>query len=235
MECKDNWLKKGCTGPNVGRLQELINKTKLFTLAVDNNFGPITESVLKKIQDLLWITIDGIAGDQTTGQLKNFIVGLVKIGYYLPDRQDNAYQCGPSAARMGLSILGYNILESWLAKKAGTNKNNGTSVSGLVLAITEVNKEFGASIKPTTSGKIPLATLAQYIKNKIPVLVRLRSWINPNGGQHWVLITAINLNNQTIRFADPSAGERVTTLADFKNRVQYVIDRNIPQPFIILR
>ncbi len=226
--CKDNWLKKGCTGENVKTLQRLINNTKLFQIVVDGIFLEQTESALKSLQKLDWITIDGIAGDETQGQLKNWIPSLVRITNYTSDRQDNAWQCGPSALLMALSILGVKVNESFLASAAGT------SVNGITSAVSMTNKTLKTNIKTRTAKKIPLATLASYIKSKIPVMVRLRSWIRPNGGQHWVTILAINLSNQTIRFADPSYGERITSLDDFKSRVEYVWSRGVTNPFVIL-
>lgn len=237
MVCKDNWLYKGCKGENVKVLQRLINATKLYTLAVDGWFYTQTETVLKKIQDLLWITVDGIAGDQTIGQLKIFPVGLQKIKNLIYDRQNNAYSCGDSALRMACSVYGLDVNEEWLMNVAWTTSTNGTSIAGLINAISQVNKKYVKNFKPVNSGKMPLATLANYIKQGKPILVRLESFLNPGKGEHWVTIQGINLNNQTIGLADPSysGNYRITTLPDFKKRVQYVLNKGHDKPFIVLQ
>lgn len=237
MECKDNWLKKDCKGENVKTLQRLINATKLYTVAVDGWFYTQTETVLKKIQDLLWITVDGIAGDQTIGQLKIFPVGLQKIKNLIYDRQNNAYSCGDSALRMACSVYGLDVNEEWLMNVAWTTSTNGTSIAGLINAISQVNKKYGKNFKPVNSGKMPLATLANYIKQGKPILVRLESFLNPGKGEHWVTIQGINLNNQTIGLADPSysGNYRITTIPDFKKRVQYVLNKGHDKPFIVLQ
>ena len=237
MQCKDNWLYKNCRGENVKTLQKLINATKLYTVAVDGWFYTQTETVLKKIQDLLWITVDGIAGDQTIGQLKIFPVGLQKIKNLIYDRQNNAYSCGDSALKMAASVYGLNLDENWLMQVAYTNSTNGTNISGLLNAINEVNKKYNTAFSPLNTGKMPLATLANYIKNGNPILARVESFLRPGVGEHWVTIQGINLNNQTIGLADPSysGNYRIITLSDFKKRIQFVINKGHDKPLIVLK
>ena len=237
MQCKDNWLYKNCRGENVKTLQRLINATKLFTVAVDGWFYTQTETVLKKTQYILWIIVDGIAGDQTIGQLKIFPVGLQKIKNLIYDRQNNAYSCGDSALKMAASVYGLNLDENWLMQVAYTNSTNGTNISGLLNAINEVNKKYNTAFSPLNTGKMPLATLANYIKNGNPILARVESFLRPGVGEHWVTIQGINLNNQTIGLADPSysGNYRIITLSDFKKRIQFVINKGHDKPLIVLK
>ena len=58
-------LRKGDTGPDVVRLQELLPKW------VDGNFGPTTESLVKEFQRSQGLVDDGIVGEQTWAALLN--------------------------------------------------------------------------------------------------------------------------------------------------------------------
>lgn len=60
-------LKKGSTGNQVKNLQALLNlwMSKSEPLLIDGIFGEVTESRLKRYQELQGLNVDGIAGDET--------------------------------------------------------------------------------------------------------------------------------------------------------------------------
>ena len=68
---KIDTIKKGDTGTLVKDLQVLLNlwMSKSEPLLVDGIFGEVTESRLKRYQELQGLTVDGIAGDQTWGDI----------------------------------------------------------------------------------------------------------------------------------------------------------------------
>lgn len=58
-ECDDNALKNGCQGDNVKTLQTWLNNNGFGTLAVDGDFGDLTETAVKKFQTTVGISSDG--------------------------------------------------------------------------------------------------------------------------------------------------------------------------------
>ena len=57
-------LKKGSVGPDVTKLQQALN-SKGFTLTVDGEFGPNTETAVKQFQQASNLEVDGIVGPAT--------------------------------------------------------------------------------------------------------------------------------------------------------------------------
>ena len=73
-------LKKGSHGPEVKRLQELLNQAdrkKNFgnppPLDADSEFGPNTETAVKNFQKFYGLTIDGVAGPKTWAKLDEVV------------------------------------------------------------------------------------------------------------------------------------------------------------------
>lgn len=63
-------INKGMTGWDVATIQIAFNSSVLNPkLEEDGNFGPLTETVAKDIQNLLHITVDGIVGPETQSRL----------------------------------------------------------------------------------------------------------------------------------------------------------------------
>lgn len=61
-------LKMGSKGPDVKRLQELLNK-KGYQLKVDGDFGTLTQAAVKNFQRVHSLTDDGVVGPLTWGKL----------------------------------------------------------------------------------------------------------------------------------------------------------------------
>lgn len=61
-------LKMGSKGPDVERLQELLNK-KGYQLEVDGDFGTLTRAAVKNFQRVHSLTDDGVVGPLTWGKL----------------------------------------------------------------------------------------------------------------------------------------------------------------------
>jgi hypothetical protein len=64
-------LMRGSTGDAVRRLQERLNRDypRYSRLAVDGDFGPATEAVVREFQQRAGLLVDGIAGPATLGKL----------------------------------------------------------------------------------------------------------------------------------------------------------------------
>jgi len=67
-------LQRGSTGGRVSSLQAGLNRVfpAYSKLAVDGDFGPATESVIKEFQQRVGITADGIVGPVTTQKLAGY-------------------------------------------------------------------------------------------------------------------------------------------------------------------
>lgn len=237
MNCPNNWLKKGCTGNNVLSLQKLINQKKIANLKEDGIFGSQTETGVLLLQDRAGITKDGIVGPETTTALIYYTPGLHKISKLIYDRQNNAYSCGDSALKMAASCYGLNLNEEWLMKVAYTTSTNGTSVSGLLDAIKQINNKYKTNFQPLNTDILPWTTILNYIRQGIPILARHESFLRPGKGEHWTVIQGINLDNQTVGLADPSysSNYRVIKLSELKKRLQFSKNKGISKPLIVLK
>lgn len=72
-------LKRGSTGPGVGCVQAGLNYVGGAGLAVDQDFGPLTEGAVKNFQQFFSLDVDGKVGKKT-GSLLFFLVNY-KAGY----------------------------------------------------------------------------------------------------------------------------------------------------------
>ena len=66
-----SYLSKGDKGETVKQLQELLNKFG-YKLVVDGDFGNLTENAVKDFQSKNGLTVDGLAGQQTLSELKEY-------------------------------------------------------------------------------------------------------------------------------------------------------------------
>lgn len=68
------YAERGHKGDHVRRLQAFMNTTfpRYSNLAVDGDFGPATERVIKEFQARSGILVDGIVGPVTLGELKKY-------------------------------------------------------------------------------------------------------------------------------------------------------------------
>lgn len=74
-------LKKGSNGNDVKKVQEWINLWRYYdrdwyhNIAVDGDFGPLTEKIIKEFQKKHKLTVDGVVGDQTFQKLTSHMIG----------------------------------------------------------------------------------------------------------------------------------------------------------------
>jgi predicted double-glycine peptidase len=151
---------------------------------------------------------------------------LITISY-TADRQDNAYQCGPSSMKMALSHYGLIMDESWLATKMGTNSTSGTSVANMVAVISSVNSAYGTKLTAKSETFSSWETLRGYLAKGYPVILRVQSWLNPNGGEHYVMMYGLDIDNGKAYLGDPSYGKRTVTLTDLRERIRKVSSASI--------
>jgi peptidoglycan hydrolase-like protein with peptidoglycan-binding domain len=70
-------LKKGSSGPAVVDLQQKLNRLG-YGVSTDGQFGPVTETAVKKFQASVGLTADGIAGSMTLNALNQAVVEVGK-------------------------------------------------------------------------------------------------------------------------------------------------------------
>lgn len=170
----------------------------------------------------------GLTGTTSTTNTTNTTseTSLITINY-TADRQDNGYQCGPSSMRMALSHYGLDVGESWLATKMGTNSTSGTSVANMVNVISTVNSTYETKLTAKSETFSSWATLRAYLAKGYPIILRVQSWLNPNGGEHYVLMYGLDIDNSKAYLGDPSYGKRTVTLTDLRERIRKVSSASI--------
>ena len=239
QNCKNIWLKKGSTEKNrIKELQTLLNNKGISkkaigaNLAVDGDYGQVTEKVVTYSQKTLTLLPDGIVGPVTCDRLNKLTAlpplkpsdGWTRV-YYTKSSQNTNYTCGPSSLRMALSVYGLNVNETWLAQRAGSNKYSGTSIQGMILAVEAVNKNHGTNLKTRNEVFKSWETLEGYLKQGYPVILRTASWLTP-GGEHYTVLVGIRKSGTSydlVELGDPSnGGFRSTTTTDLRERIKKV-------------
>lgn len=242
--CPDNNLRKNCIGDNVKDWQHWFNENGISelagvgSLAEDGKFGDVTEEVTKKFQEITGIFQDGIIGPVTINKRATYkptSTGLARLKKYVDDEQNNAWQCGPSALGMALSVFDINVAENWLAQKAGTNSTNGTEPQGLINAVNAVNQTYKKDIKVWLESFDSWSKIRSYIVDNKPVILRIQSFLR-SSGQHYVLLVGIDLEKNVAYLADSSYynGERKVELGELFDRLKYVINKGYKQPILVL-
>lgn len=228
-KCPDNNLRWGCVGENVKTLQNYINDNEFGSLKVDGEFGDATKASVMTMQNVIGAYIDGIVGNETRTKMVSYkpkTTGLVTLESYVEDRQDLAYTCGPSSLKMAFSVYGLNINEIWLAGKAGSTSTNGTTVANMVNVVSIVNSAYNTKFKAWSETFDSWTKLRDYLVKNIPVVLRIKSFLNPNG-EHYVMLRGIDIDTDYALLADPSYGKRTVKLADLKTRIKAVSSNSI--------
>ena len=152
------------------------------------------------------------------------------------DHQDTTYTCGPSSLKMAFSSYGMNLNEMGLASYAGANTNTGTTHTGLKNAVSKVNLQYGTHFSSwdQTFSSLGWNGLYSYTYYKKPLILHIRSFLNPNSG-HYVVLTGINLYLKQVKIADPSYGYRTISFSSLQTRLNWVVSTGrTTKPVIIL-
>jgi len=239
QNCKNIWLKKGSTEKNrIKELQTLLNNKGISkkaigsNLAVDGDYGQVTEKVVTYSQKTLTLLPDGIVGPVTCDRLNKLTAlpplkpsdGWTRV-YYTKSSQNTNYTCGPSSLRMGFSIYGLNITETWFKEKAGSNSKNGTSIEGMLVAVKAVNNTYNQKFKARNETFKSWETFKNYLNNRNIVILRTKSW--QTSGEHYTVLVGIHQTSKGVydyvELGDPSnGGFRSTTTTDLLNKIRKV-------------
>ncbi|MDD5144832.1 MAG: cysteine peptidase family C39 domain-containing protein [Candidatus Pacebacteria bacterium] len=87
--------------------------------------------------------------------------------------------CGPAALKMVMDYYGISVSEGEIAKRAGSTRENGTSIEGLMKAA----RYFG--FKTFTKTACSLGDLRYFMKKGIPVIV---DWFSEDDGHYSVVV-----------------------------------------------
>lgn len=157
-----------------------------------------------------------------------------EINYHLNvtyDSQDTSYTCGPSSLKMAFSVYGLDLDEKWLASAAKTT-SKGTEQDDLISATETVNSVYGTNLTAHSEKFTGWEALNSYVSEKVPVILYVQSWYNPDGG-HYVVLIGVDEENGYASIADPSGGVRDVSLSELEDRMQWIVDnRNITGPVI---
>ena len=233
--CPDNDLKKGCQGDNVVTLQKWLNDKGISglsgvgLLATDGDYGDYTVTVVKYFQKLMGLSQDGEVGPVTKAKMDSYTpseTSLIQLSFTL-DSQDNAYQCGPSSTKMGMTVYGLILSESWLATQMKTNSTEGTTTENMANVVTPINSTYKTSLKGTNESFDTWAKLRGYLAKGWPVVLRVQSWIHPDGGEHYVFLYGLDLDKQYAYLGDPSYGKRAISTGDLLERIKKVTSKSV--------
>ncbi len=157
--------------------------------------------------------------------VKTYANGWVTVKNLVYDQQDTSYTCGPSSLKMELSDYGLTLNEMKLASYASSNSNIGTTHSGLIKAVSKVNSIYGTHLKAwdSTFSSVGWSGLYKYISSNHPVILHIRSFLNPNTSGHYVVLTGLNMNSGLAKIADPSYGYRTISFSALLTRMNWVV------------
>ena len=168
MDCEKINLRRGSKGEDVKSLQTILKNKKLYTGAVDGDYGVYTENAIKAFQRANKLSVDGVYGPVTCRKLNGttpsptqtpssgnstrtytIFTNTKLCEQQKPDclGQITPYHCGPHAVRQALrrfGITGYS--ERTIGNYAGTT-TNGTSHLGIETAIAKIAQLEGIKLK----------------------------------------------------------------------------------------
>lgn len=212
--------------------QKGISKAALngLTLKVDGVDGEVTEDVIFYIQRQNGLLQDKLLGSVTLKAMASMVARPSTVGgwtrvYYTKSSQSTGYTCGPASLRMGYSIYGLNISETWLKEKADADKDNGTSIEGMLAAVKAVNMAYNQNFKARNESFKSWETFKNYLANNNIVILRTKSW--KTNGEHYTLLTGIHQTStgvyDYVELGDPSnGGYRLTTTTDLLTKIKGV-------------
>ena len=157
--------------------------------------------------------------------VKTYPNGWITVKNLVYDHQDTSYTCGPSSLKMELSDYGLTLNEMTLASYASSNSNVGTTHSGLITAVKKVNSIYGTKLTAWDSkfSSVGWAGLYKYISKNHPVILHIRSFLNPNTSGHYVVLMGLNMNSGLAKIADPSYGYRTLSFSSLLSRMNWVV------------
>lgn len=157
--------------------------------------------------------------------VKSYANGWVTVKNLVYDHQDTSYTCGPSSLKMELSDYGLSLNEMKLASYASSSSNAGTSHSGLINAVKKVNSIYGTKFSAWDSSfsSVGWAGLYNYVSTNHPVILHIRSFLNPNTSGHYVVLMGLNMNSGLAKLADPSYGYRTISFSALLSRMNWVV------------
>jgi predicted double-glycine peptidase len=157
--------------------------------------------------------------------VKTYANGWVTVKNLVYDHQDTSYTCGPSSLKMELSDYGLSLNEMALASYSSSNSNVGTTHSGLINAVKKVNSIYGTKFSAWDSNfsSVGWAGLYKYISTNHPVILHIRSFLNPNTSGHYVVLAGLNMNSGLAKLADPSYGYRTISFSALLSRMNWVV------------
>ena len=132
-------------------------------------------------------------------------------------QQDFDYDCGPKALQAVFSYYGLEAKAEQIRKKAGTTKQDGTLVEGMVKAIR------GYGLKCISKLMTP-EMVKDFIRRKIPVILLLQAWREKkvDWSKDWSdghYVVAIGYDKNKFYFEDPWTTKRTfLTIAELKTR-----------------
>lgn len=240
----------GIIGPQttkqiIKEIQGLLNEKEISqtclnggVLAVDGKFEKVSTDVTKCFQKMTKITVDGIFYIETLKALYTYFPtkkptpesftpndGTLPTGWtrihYTRDSQDTNYTCGPSSLKMALSVYGIYYDEQTLTTRLGCKPKIGTENGAIIKFANSIGlKAWNEPFKNW-------GTLQGYLVRGWPVILRIASYYTV-GGEHYVLLVGLNIQEGRVELGDPSAGGfRATTTTDLLNRIKKVNEASV--------
>ena len=152
-------------------------------------------------------------------------ISLKNISFY---HQTTNYTCGPSSLKIALSNYGMNLNEMELAKYAHTTRYDGTTHTGLINALKQVNTKYKTHyhLNDVNFSSTGWNGLRNHLIHNEPVILHIQSFLKPNLTGHYVVLIGINMNEKLVKIVDPSSDEgyRILTFNQLKTRMDWIVN-----------
>lgn len=211
-------------------IQSKLKSLGYYKGLIDGVSGSYTVAAVKAFQKAKGLLVDGIVGPVTLSKLGidftakpvvSYPSGYTETNGLSLYRQSTGYTCGPTSLKMALSRYGFYPGEMTLASYAGTSSSSGSTHAGLIKAASKVTSTL--KLQDKKFAELGWVGVYNHLKNNVPVLAHIESFINAGVSGHYVVIFGIDMNNKMVKLGDPSYGVRTVSFDTMERKMAWIV------------